>query len=150
MHYLDLIADRPLIWGLFAAYMIATSWLAWLGHKKDTASDLREMKQVFSLAGEEIRWFTEISRSMVSCKELHEFRTLMEAHETRLSGLLGRAPLSERFGEMEASVKSLGAWGGDFILIASAIEEDELVKRLESFGLQSVYRFKDLVYGAKA
>ena len=34
MHYLDLIADRPLIWGLFAAYMIATSWLAWLGHKK--------------------------------------------------------------------------------------------------------------------
>ena|GEM_PF-5156116 len=34
MHYLNLIADRPLIWILFLAYMPATAWLAWLGHKK--------------------------------------------------------------------------------------------------------------------
>ena len=34
MHYLNLIAERPLIWGLFGFYMVVTSWLAWLGHKK--------------------------------------------------------------------------------------------------------------------
>ena len=34
MHYIDLIADRPLIWGLFFTYLVVTSWLAWLGHKK--------------------------------------------------------------------------------------------------------------------
>jgi len=34
VRYIDLIADRPLIWGLFLAYMVATGWLAWLGHKK--------------------------------------------------------------------------------------------------------------------
>lgn len=36
MHYLKLIQDRPLIWGLFILYMAFTSWLAWLGHKKTT------------------------------------------------------------------------------------------------------------------
>ncbi|MHB0969889.1 MAG: sodium:solute symporter family transporter [Thermoanaerobaculia bacterium] len=36
MRYLDLIADRPLIWGLFLLYLAVTSWLAWLGHKKTT------------------------------------------------------------------------------------------------------------------
>ncbi len=34
MHYLELIADRPLIWSLFILYLVGTSWLAWLGHKK--------------------------------------------------------------------------------------------------------------------
>jgi SSS family solute:Na+ symporter/sodium/pantothenate symporter len=34
MRYFDLIAERPLVWGLFLAYMAFTSWLAWLGHKK--------------------------------------------------------------------------------------------------------------------
>lgn len=34
MRYLELIADRPLVWTLFGIYMIVTSWLAWLGHRK--------------------------------------------------------------------------------------------------------------------
>ncbi len=36
MRYLDLILDNPLVWGLFLVYLIGTSWLAWLGHKKTT------------------------------------------------------------------------------------------------------------------
>lgn len=34
MRYLELIAERPLVWALFGGYLIATSWLAWLGHRK--------------------------------------------------------------------------------------------------------------------
>ncbi len=34
MHYIDLIAERPLVWALFGVYIVVTSWLAWLGHKK--------------------------------------------------------------------------------------------------------------------
>ena len=31
MRYVELIADRPLVWGLFLVYLGVTSWLAWLG-----------------------------------------------------------------------------------------------------------------------
>jgi len=34
MRYIDLIADNPLVWGLFLAYMVFTSYLAWMGHKR--------------------------------------------------------------------------------------------------------------------
>lgn len=34
MRYLELIMNQPLIWGLFIAYLLLTSWLAYLGHKK--------------------------------------------------------------------------------------------------------------------
>ncbi|MBN4059176.1 sodium:solute symporter family protein [Endomicrobium sp. AH-315-J14] len=36
MKYLELIRDQPLTWGLFLAYMLLTSGLAWMGHKKTT------------------------------------------------------------------------------------------------------------------
>lgn len=34
MRYLDLIAQQPLVWGLFLVYVAGTSWLAWMGHRK--------------------------------------------------------------------------------------------------------------------
>lgn len=36
MRYIELAAERPLIWGLFLVYLAVTSWLAWMGHKKTT------------------------------------------------------------------------------------------------------------------
>ena len=33
---LSFITDRPLIWGLFVLYLVATSALAYIGHKKTT------------------------------------------------------------------------------------------------------------------
>lgn len=34
MHYLEIIAEQPIVWGLFAVYLVGTMYLAWLGHKK--------------------------------------------------------------------------------------------------------------------
>ncbi len=34
MRYVDLIAAQPLVWTLFFVYVVGTSWLAWLGHRK--------------------------------------------------------------------------------------------------------------------
>jgi sodium/pantothenate symporter len=36
MRYLELVAERPLVWGLFLIYLVGTSLLAWRGHKKTT------------------------------------------------------------------------------------------------------------------
>jgi SSS family solute:Na+ symporter/sodium/pantothenate symporter len=40
MRYLDLVAQRPLVWGLFLVFLAGTAYLAWLGHKKTT--DLKD------------------------------------------------------------------------------------------------------------
>lgn len=34
MNLFQLIAENPLVWALFAVYLVGTSYLAWLGHKK--------------------------------------------------------------------------------------------------------------------
>ena len=34
MHYIDIIAEHPVVWGLFGVYLVGTTALAWIGHKK--------------------------------------------------------------------------------------------------------------------
>jgi sodium/pantothenate symporter len=34
MRYIELVADNPVVWGLFFVYLIGTMGLAWMGHKK--------------------------------------------------------------------------------------------------------------------
>lgn len=36
MRYLELFAEKPLIWSLFFAYLVGTGFLAWLGHRRTT------------------------------------------------------------------------------------------------------------------
>lgn len=124
-------------------------YFAWLGHKQDTAASLDGLGKGFRPGKADIEGFTELSLSMLACEELNDFRELIEQHEQRLSGLLGIRPVSERFRDLDASVKSLGAWGGDFILLASPLGKRDLAMQLRSYGLQTVYSYKDLVHGAE-
>jgi hypothetical protein len=54
---------------------------------------------------------------MVSAPTLSEFEILMERHEEILSKILGIPPVKQQvFPDHPGAIKSLGAWGGDFIL----------------------------------
>ncbi|WP_026978822.1 GYDIA family GHMP kinase [Flavobacterium tegetincola] len=48
------------------------------------------------------------------------FQYLLEKHEALLSGILEMKTVKERFfNDFEGTIKSLGAWGGDFVLVVS-------------------------------
>lgn len=64
-----------------------------------------------------VRQVSEITRKTVSCKTLSEFESLMTEHETLLSQILQMSTVKESlFPDFKGAIKSLGAWGGDFIL----------------------------------
>ena len=49
------------------------------------------------------------------------FAYLLEQHEAYMSGVLEMKTVKERFfNDFEGSIKSLGAWGGDFVLVVSS------------------------------
>lgn len=64
-----------------------------------------------------VQLISEITRKTVSCKSLSEFESLMTEHETLLSKILQMPPVKESlFPSFKGAIKSLGAWGGDFVL----------------------------------
>ncbi|WP_273568147.1 GYDIA family GHMP kinase [Maribacter halichondriae] len=64
-----------------------------------------------------IEQITEITQEMVSSTALDDFNRLLALHEKTLSEVLGIPTVQERlFSDYFGKVKSLGAWGGDFVL----------------------------------
>jgi len=60
---------------------------------------------------------SDLTLEMVACSQIEEFEELLNMHEAILSDALGIPTVKEElFSDYKGSIKSLGAWGGDFIL----------------------------------
>lgn len=122
-------------------------YFVWLGKKQKSDEHLIDIAQHMHPSYEDIHHFSMLSQQMIEARELHEFQRLMEEHEHRLSSLTKQDRVSlSRFPDLPGSVKSLGAWGGDFVLVASDRDQEYLFDYLNGKGLSTVFRFKDLVY----
>ncbi|MEI3788284.1 MULTISPECIES: GYDIA family GHMP kinase [unclassified Chryseobacterium] len=63
--------------------------------------------------------FSDITRKVLLCKELEKFSELMMIHEQKISKFLEIPTVMQRFfSDCPVFVKSLGAWGGDFVMSA--------------------------------
>ncbi len=90
-----------------------------------------------------VRQVSEITRKTVSCKILSEFDTLMMEHETLLSQILQMSTVKESlFPDFKGAIKSLGAWGGDFIL---ATGNKETPSYFKSLGYDTVLPYGQMV-----
>ncbi|WP_373518091.1 GYDIA family GHMP kinase [Pricia sp.] len=89
------------------------------------------------------RQVSEITRETVSCKSLSEFESLMTQHETLLSQTLQMPTVKELlFPDFTGIVKSLGAWGGDFVL---ATGDGTTPMYFEGLGYETVLPYPEMV-----
>ncbi|MGB3343400.1 MAG: GYDIA family GHMP kinase [Aequorivita sp.] len=73
---------------------------------------------------------SEISEALQKSKSLLEFENLIDEHELLISKTLGLPPIKEQlFNDYPHSIKSLGAWGGDFVMVTGNFEDMEYFKR---------------------
>lgn len=66
-----------------------------------------------------INEFSDITKKILLCNELDNFSELMMIHERKISDFIEIPTVKERlFSDCPSFVKSLGAWGGDFVMSA--------------------------------
>lgn len=84
----------------------------------------------------------ELTKQFINCTSLSQFEELIEAHEDLLSNLLKIPTIKNNlFADYSGSIKSLGAWGGDFILVT---QKDALVYFTEK-GYKTIVPFNEMV-----
>ena len=93
----------------------------------------------------DIEAISEISRAVPKCQNLDEFGLLMQYHERIIARCIGQEPVQKRFPDFEGVLKSLGAWGGDFILAATNRDRDQVKAYFKGKGLDVVFGYKELV-----
>ena len=67
---------------------------------------------------------TRLTERLVLVYTITDFCAILNEHEMLISEYLGISTVKERlFSDYKGTVKSLGAWGGDFVLAISETED---------------------------
>lgn len=117
-----------------------------LGKKQNSRKAIEYYNRMRPYAPEVIATLSSITNDLVKCETLSEFEFLIKAHELFVSKTLDLVPAKvEYFNDYWGEVKSLGAWGGDFVLVSSNKEQDETVKYFETKGFPVVIPYRELI-----
>lgn len=88
--------------------------------------------------------FSNLTKKILVCNELENFSQIMLIHEQKISNFLEIPTVKERFfADCPTFIKSLGAWGGDFVMSS----------KFEGFrdyfwgkGFNTIFEYSDLIY----
>ena len=121
-------------------------YFVYLGMKQRSMESIQTFKTKSTFSEQDIKDVNTISKELLFCKTVTEFEDLLKQHELLLSKILKRKTAqSLLFPDHKGIVKSLGGWGGDFVLMTVHTEQKEFEKYLNQKGFDTYYRFDELV-----
>lgn len=128
---------------VFAPEFTHNLYFVYLNQKMDTKVGVAHYRTMGEEKNELIDRITDISKRLVSTTELSVFETLLSAHEDLISKYLKMDKVKDLyFADYWGTVKSLGAWGGDFVL---ATGNEETPDYFKSKGFYTVVRYADMI-----
>ncbi|MGY5352876.1 GYDIA family GHMP kinase [Wenyingzhuangia sp. IMCC45533] len=93
-------------------------FFVYLNNKQDSKEGIKLYRSLQVDKSVYIHKINALTQQIIEAKNLAEFDELLNKHEGLLSSLIGVTAVKEKlFADYTGSVKSLGAWGGDFVLV---------------------------------
>ncbi|HEY6143815.1 MAG TPA: GYDIA family GHMP kinase [Flavobacterium sp.] len=84
-----------------------------------------------------------LTQEVLNAKSLREFATALEDHEAEMSNILKMQTIKEAlFPDFNGVIKSLGAWGGDFVLVITKENPSDYFKER---GFKTIVSYKDMI-----
>ena len=115
------------------------------GNKQNSRNEIRRFAQRETSA-EDVKQIETFIQQSLSAKTIVEFEMQLNASEHLLSEILGMQPLKEmHFSDYPYTIKSLGAWGGDFFM-ATFRDEQEAKTYFKEKGYNTILRYDEVVY----
>jgi mevalonate kinase len=83
-----------------------------------------------------------ITQLILKTNDVEDFKSLLKEHEKVMSWVLGRPTIQTQFTDYQGQLKSLGAWGGDFIM---AVGNENTERYFKSKGYSTILNYNDMV-----
>lgn len=120
-------------------------FFVYLNEKQDSKEGIlayRKQKEQREMH-QNIERVSQISEAFVKATTLDVFNTLIIAHEKIIGEIIQIKPVKERlFPDYFGEVKSLGAWGGDFVLVTGNEQTPDYFKNK---GFNTVLRYHEII-----
>jgi len=118
-------------------------YFVYLNQKQNSRDGISSYKALNKIDTSTVTKISAITDQMIVCNSLSEFEILLNTHEHIIAHLTDQKPIKDRlFSDFNGEIKSLGAWGGDFILVTS---KNDPTAYFKNRGLNTVLPYKDLV-----
>ncbi|RLD28463.1 MAG: GHMP kinase, partial [Bacteroidetes bacterium] len=86
---------------------------------------------------------SDITSKIITCSSLVDFEELITAHEHIISKVIKQKTVKELlFNDYKGAIKSLGAWGGDFILVTG---NKNSVEYFKGKGFNTIITYDNMV-----
>lgn len=116
-----------------------------LNKKQDTQSNVSKNYKDLKPEKDWLNGISTISYNMLKTESIDEFELLMNLHEEMISSRLGYQKAKELyFSDYKGSIKSLGAWGGDFVMVTA---REGFIKYFKSKGFETILSFDEMILG---
>lgn len=121
-------------------------YFVYLGKKQNSRAGIEYYKSINQKNKEAtIKQLDSITEKLLVCDNIHEFNILIEEHENIISKNLQLSKVKELyFPDFNGSIKSLGAWGGDFIMATSAESESYVLHYFSSKKYNNIIPFNTM------
>ena len=117
-------------------------YFVYLNKKQNSISEIKKYNKN-KASNSIINEISDITSEILVCNSLDRFNKLIEAHELIISKLISKQTVKDLlFKDFDGYIKSLGAWGGDMIMVTSQINPS---KYFIEKGYSTIFKFKELL-----
>ncbi len=118
-------------------------YFVYLNRKQSSKSAIANYINKQNEIGKTIQQINAITQAVLANPDLKRFVYEMEKHENILSDVLETSTIKEAlFDDFKGVIKSLGAWGGDFVL---AVSKNDPGGYFKERGYQTIIRYDELI-----
>ena len=117
-------------------------YFVYLNKKQNSISEIEKYNKN-KASNSIINEISDITSEILVCNSIDRFNELIEAHELIISKLISKQTVKDHlFKDFDGYIKSLGAWGGDMIMVTSQIDPS---KYFIEKGYSTIFKFKELL-----
>ncbi len=121
-------------------------YFIYLEKKQDSAASIEILNQKQSLFLKEIKQISDLTEKFLNAGSIEEVIPVIKAHETIISSLLNIPAIQNTlFPDFTGIIKSLGAWGGDFIMAISSMNKNSVEQYFRDKGFPVIIPFDEMV-----
>jgi len=118
-------------------------YFIYLNKKQNSREAIKHYRNLTKDKKDFINQLNSINQQFLSVEKITEAEHLLEEHEKMISELLDQKTIKEKlFPDFNGIVKSLGAWGGDFVAVLS---RNDCFSYFNSKGFKTIFTYNDLV-----
>lgn len=133
----------------FAPHFIDNLYFIHLGKKQSSPEGIKHFMKSAKGRKSLANKITALTDRAIQATKLDEFQAIMDEHEELLSGALQMPTVkSQYFNDFEGSIKSLGAWGGDFIMAATTMTSAEVISYFRDLDYSDIYSYNEMSLAA--